>query len=193
MMIHNCCPSALLILSSRIGCYRFFGCICTAFSYSKWLPLQYQCTFNQKLHSRSFPPQLPSSSQGAAACRSSGFFCSYPRIDIPGASRTGATKTMATTMLLHFIGQMFIKFRHFLCQMFSYTFLQLTFPHKMATQLLHPFFICQMFLKRLFLPFLSPPLVRVLLHSSTTNFSSQNGHSALHSVLISILHLFKCS
>jgi hypothetical protein len=47
MMMGDYCLSALLNLSSRIGYYRFCGCICTAFSYSKWLPFQYQCTFNQ--------------------------------------------------------------------------------------------------------------------------------------------------
>jgi hypothetical protein len=38
MMIPDYCLSALLNLSSRIGCYLFCGFICTAFSYSKWLP-----------------------------------------------------------------------------------------------------------------------------------------------------------
>jgi hypothetical protein len=101
LMMRDYCLSVLLIISSQIGCYRFCGCICTAFSYSKWLPLQYQCTFNQN---SIVEASLPSSSQGAAACRSSGFFCSYPRIalvalsriDIPAASRKAATKTKAT-------------------------------------------------------------------------------------------------
>jgi hypothetical protein len=99
LMMCDYCLSALLILSSRIGCYRFCGCICTAFN-----------VLLIKLHSKSFPPQLPSSSQGAAACRSSGFFCSYPRIalvalsriDIPAASRTAVTKTTATKTPLCF-------------------------------------------------------------------------------------------
>jgi hypothetical protein len=49
VLIRDCLPSALLILSSRIGCFLFCGFICTAFSYSKWLPFPYQCTLNQLL------------------------------------------------------------------------------------------------------------------------------------------------
>jgi hypothetical protein len=38
LMIRDCRPSALLNLSSRIGCYLFCGFICTAFPTQKWLP-----------------------------------------------------------------------------------------------------------------------------------------------------------
>jgi hypothetical protein len=49
MMIRDCLPSALLILASRIGCFLFCGFICTAYSYSKWLPFNINVLFNQLL------------------------------------------------------------------------------------------------------------------------------------------------
>jgi hypothetical protein len=88
MMIRDCLPSALLILASRIGCFLFCGFICTAFSYSKWLPFNINVLFNQLLVKTAELSRridlLPS-----------GFCCSHPRIalvalsriDIPAASR----------------------------------------------------------------------------------------------------------
>jgi hypothetical protein len=205
-LIHDYCLSALLILSSRIGCYRFCGCfVLPSHTQNGFLFNINVLLIKNSILEASLPssPALAREQQPAdllvssalirasrsLRCRASTFLRpqGWRRQRQRRQRRRRRRLPFASTMLLHFIRQMFIKFRHLLCQMFFYTFLKLTFPHKMDTQLLHsvllPFFICQMFVKRLFLPFLSPPLVRVLLHSSTTNFSSQNGHSAFHSVL----------